>query len=323
MYIVKRESISSRSSLLRISLSQLARSKTGIISLLAVVLGVTWNFLVVLTYELPPAWFSTFPELNDRNLYYSQYLTKFSTHLSAFLVGIMGGYLARSISRLSDLDEDRFQARQASQNQRPSPSLSSSSKTPSQLTSNSTLSSSASIIASNRMNSSDSGSSSRSINVSQDFTCKPRIYNSIYMTIAPLVAMFAIIFSTFSWSTSQLPSNIISALYDSGSRLVWSLALVTFMLRLVLNSNCLASRLLGHPSSVIIGRLSFLAYLVSPYIHNFMLAVQEQPLFPSLFIIFHIIVGNMLLTYLMALLIAVIIEQPVKRLFGHLIIIKS
>lgn len=302
-------------SLLSLCLLHLARSKGGLVSLVLLVTGIFINFLVVLTDHLPPAWFSTFPEVDDKNFYFSHYLTKTWTHLTAFVVGLLGGHLTRSMEKLRDLDRINISER-LSQQQHPSPTFSASSSAPSSSLPKSTVSSTASMMILNL--NSQTRTSARAV-----VSCNKWITISISASIplAAAAAMCAIIFSTFSWSTQDLPSNLVAALYDSGSRLIWSIALITFMMQISSShsSPSLASRLLAHPSSVVIGRLSFLAYLISPYIHTFVLAVQEQPLFPSLFMIFHLIVGNIVLTYLAALILAIVIEQPIKRLVSSLI----
>jgi len=65
------------------------------------------------------------------------------------------------------------------------------------------------------------------------------------------------------------------------------------------------------------GRLSLLAYLWTPYVHSFILAAQEQALFPSLYLIFHVIVGNILITYLVAFIASIFTEQPIRLAFEH------
>lgn len=311
--------------ILKLALYQLVCSKVGILSMLLIVAAFMSNIYVVFTSQLPPAWFSTFPEIDDKTFYFSHYLTKSSTHLSSFLVGLIGGYLARAVAKLTELDHSNKPANE-SQQVSPSPS-SSSSNIQSQFNSESTSGSSSPIVVLDSIISPQSSyrlANSTSSNTQQ--TSSNRSNNNKFdlqswcLSIAALCAMLASIFSTFSWSTRALPSIIIGATYDACSRLIWSLALVSFMIRLSFpnNSNSVAFRLLAHPNSIIIGRLSLLAYLISPYIHTLILAVQEQPLFPSLFIIFHLIVGNILLTYLLALLLAIVIEQPASRLVSRL-----
>lgn len=131
--------------------------------------------------------------------------------------------------------------------------------------------------------------------------------------------MVAVIFSTYSWSTQTLPTPFVSGLFDATSRCVWAIALIIIMINISLpnpydNQYNLLARILGHKIMIFLGRLSFLAYMVYPYVHSFILSVQEQALYPSLFLIFHVFVGNIIITLLVAFFISIMIEQPVRRL---------
>lgn len=147
---------------------------------------------------------------------------------------------------------------------------------------------------------------------------------SFNLLLSALVCMLAIIFSTYSWSTNEAPSALVAALYDSLSRLIWSLGLVIMMIQLCLpagdtNDYTMMGQFFSHRAFIVLGRLSFLVYLMSPYVHTFVLAVEEQSMFPSLFLIFHVIVGNIVIIYLVAFVVSILIEQPIRLAFQLLI----
>ena len=276
----------------------LVNSKTGSVGLLLVGAGVAVNFVLVYINNLPPSWFYSFPDADQKNYYFGKYLIKAWTHLTVFTIGLFAGHLSRSAiesTKIGNLGKATIQ---------PSPSISHG----------------------NRQEQASS-TSSTSLDPQEEqnaggFKRKSLLRSS--SQLAAFVCMAAIIFSTYSWSTKEAPSPLEAALYDSLSRLLWSVALVGLMIQLCVhdqrtNQYSTTARLLSHPSCIFLGRLSFLAYLISPYVHTVVLAVEEQSLFPSLFLIFHVIVGNIVITYIMAFILAIVIEQPIRILIGRLV----
>lgn len=305
------------------SFARLLKSKLGCLLVLTVCLAALVNFLTVYQYQLPPSWFYTFPDAAQKNYYFTTHLTKTWTHLSAFLIGLLAGHLCRSSLKLRYLTLLK----------NPGQSLSKLSPAPSNSTSQSRLTSlhshgsSSTIMAMELDNNrpDDCSSETRSSSsVSRNKQASGSRLARKLVAILALSTLAIIVFSTYEWSTQALPSTSHAALYDALSRLLWSLALVTLMIQLCTpgsdtNSFSSLAALLSHPFFLLIGRLSFIAYLLSPYVHTFVLAVEEQSLFPSLFIMFHVIVGNIVITYLLAFLVAIVIEQPARRFIGLLI----
>jgi len=300
-----------------ISFRQLLSSKAGCLSLSLVVIGFCVNFFAVYSNKLPPSWFYTFPDVAQRNYYFGLYLTKTWTHLSVFVIGLIGGHLCRSAIQLHSIRRLKEQQERQQANKRPSPS-------PSNSTCQSQLASSTAIIAM------EFGSQQTDDTTSdaQSSMRKARKQTALLrgsLKVAALVCMLAIIFATYSWSTQEAPSPLVAALYNVSSRLGWCLCLTGLMMYLCLPStvgerHSLTTRLFSHPICTIIGRLSFLAYLLSPYIHAFVLAVEEQSLFPSLLIMFHVIVGNIVIIYVSAFMFAIVIEQPMRRLVSRFLL---
>lgn len=58
-------------------------------------LGCLLNYINVYYHSLPPAWFLTFPDKEDRSQYYSLHLARTSSHLISFATGILCGHLCR------------------------------------------------------------------------------------------------------------------------------------------------------------------------------------------------------------------------------------
>lgn len=316
--------------LFRFSFINLIKTKAGLFSVLFFIAGLFINFFNVYNNQLPPSWFYTFPDEAQKNYYFGTYITKTWTHLSVFLIGLLAGHLCRATSQLGLLKQRQpsiTKDLQLSQ-QQPSPTATDlANDQSSQLT---LRHNSTSTIMTAETSNQHIDDSSTSENLSNNSRLKNKQLDWIRFVdgtvqIVALVCMSAIIFSTYSWSTKQSPPTLIAAIYDLSSRLVWSLALALLTIQLCLpnkeaNKYLSANNILSHPICISVGRLSFLAYLLAPYVNTFILAVQEQSLFPSLFILFHVIVGNIVITYILAFILAIVIEQPLKSLFTYLVL---
>lgn len=305
--------------LFSVAYCKLFTSRVGFLAILATGFGALVNFFYVYHNELPASWFYTFPDLAQKNYYFSSYLTKTWTHLSAFVIGLLAGHLCRSTLRLRGLNlcpESEQSSPESETNTRMMHSLSSQASTSTVMAME--------LDAHRRDDSSSSSSATAGKQGGALIRTGSRIASAT-ISLSALICMAGVIFSTFNWSTGKhQPSALIAALYDAGSRLLWSLALVTLMIQLCspeFKTNRFSSlaSLLSCSFLIVLGRLSFLAYLLSPYVHNFVLAVGEQSMFPSLFMIFHVIVGNIAIIYLLAFFLAIVIEQPARRVVACLI----
>lgn len=142
------------------------------------------------------------------------------------------------------------------------------------------------------------------------------------------LTMLLIIFSTHSWSLSgsaHLEEPLATAAYGSLAPLCWAISwsLVLFQLTVPNEKNqrsWLARLLTGDANIVRIGRLAFLAYLLSPYVNRLVLAVQEQAIFSSILMLGHTFIGNLVLTFALAFLVSALVELPCRRLFKKLVL---
>lgn len=236
-----------------------------ILSLLAIACGgCLINFKNIYNNQLPAAWFQTFPDKDDRALFFSLHLFKTWTHLTTFAVGLFTGHLCRCQTIAT-------------------------------------------------------------------FSGRPygRKCCSSVMWLTSLILMALLIFGTHDWSLSgrsHLDAPVLSALYGALAPLIWSISwsLILFQMTVpcakssdISSSNMLA-RLLNEVCLVRLGRLAFLAYLINPYVNNFVLAVQEQAIFSSILMLAHTFIGNLVITFALALLVSVLVELPCRRLIKKL-----
>lgn len=146
----------------------------------------------------------------------------------------------------------------------------------------------------------------------------PVIVNTIGFIVA-ISTMATIIFSTHEWSMYDLPEPIVAGLFDAGSRFLWSLALIWILYMVSVPSEkgkfSVLARSLGHPAMVCLGKLSFLIYIIHPFVHTAVLAIQEQPIYSSWLMLFHILIGNITITVILASLVSLFVEMPCRNLF--------
>lgn len=311
--------------MINVYFNRLICSQTGALCSLFIALGTFINFFAVYTNQLPPSWFYTFPDNAQKNYYFGQYLTKTWTHLSAFMIGLVSGHICRSAIQLRHLSLNKIDQIGQQNFPRQASPASSSSTNQSQFGASRQSHGSTSAIVAMELSSqtTDDGTSSDSRSIGRSIRRRTQVIKVLLQLLA-LTIMLITIFSTFSWSTKEGPSTLVAALYDATSRLVWSLSLVCIMIQLCspdFDSNKYSSvaNFLAHPVLTLMGRLSFLAYLISPYVHTFALAVEEQSLFPSLYLVFHFIVGNIVITYVLAFILSIVIEQPIRRIISQFV----
>lgn len=342
--------------------SQMLKSKAGLLCASLITLGCGANFYSVYVNRLPPSWFYTFPDVAHKNHYFGQHLIKTWTHLTTFFIGLFAGHLCRSTMRLNrtrliksagaraaaascacsvDVVASSGSTQSSPVPTSVSPTTSAGARSRVDLrtagASASDGSTSTSTVADGADNSSLAQSAS-SYYCAADCAgagnshCRhqtaPDDWKRTGVASVALASLFVIIFSPYNWSVAQeLPSTLVASLYDTLSRLVWSIALVAITIQMCTpddqhsgNIVGLAASALSHPLLVVLGRMSFLAYLLTPLVHTLILAVGEQLMFPSLIFMFHLIVGNFVIIYLLTLILAIVIEQPIGQLITRFIL---
>lgn len=134
-----------------------------------------------------------------------------------------------------------------------------------------------------------------------------------------ITTMTTIIFSTHDWSLNDLPKPLIAGTFDAGSRFIWSMALIWVLYMISVPNKdrkfSLLARTLGHPGVVCLGKLSFLIYIIHPIVHTVVLAIQEQPIYSSWLMLFHILIGNLTITVILAFFVSIFVEMPCRNLF--------
>lgn len=241
---------------------RLASAPTLLLLALAL-LGCLFNFHNVYSNQLPAAWFLTYPDKDDKELYFSGHLYKTWSHLTTFAVGLFTGHLCRchSIETFSGRPYGR------------------------------------------------------------------RCCDNL-MWLSSSLLMGALVFCTHAWSlsgVSHLEAPLLSATYASLAPLLWAIGMSMILFQLTVPNDknqrsCLTQLLTSDVNLVRLGRLSFLAYLINPYVNTLIYAVQEQAIFSSIIMLGHTFIGNLVVTYALAFVVSALVELPCRRLFKKLLI---
>lgn len=234
----------------------------------ATALGCIVNYLNIYNNSLPPAWFLTYPDKDDKARYFSLHLYRTSSHLTAYAMGLLFGHLCRckSISAFSG---------------RP-----------------------------------------YGLKICQTL-----------MLFTSFTLMVCLIYGTHAWSLGgrvHLDAPVESALYGALAPLGWSLAWGLLLFRLTVPNASSTSKgesydagllrllTIGGSMLVRIGRLGFLAYLINPYVNMMVFAIQETTIFSSIVMVGHMYIGNVFFTFLLAFIVSVLVEIPIRRLVKKL-----
>lgn len=312
----------------------------GAILVSCIVLGSASSFYNVFSNQLPPSWLYTMADPDSKAIYFEEHFMKIWTHLAVFATGIIGGLICRVAAKnvvISFRSRNLMSQTQNNLKSNNNQLSSSSSSLPaatqdgdgfifskSRIT-NGLNNSSISIDIQTNSSSHEniSGSESGIVNndnnsLSSSTTCRSLLLELTSLLVA-FTIMASIIFSTYEWSTNDLPRPLLAGIFDAGSRLLWSLAFIWMLYMIsVPDKNgkfSSISRALGHPIMVSLGKLSFLIYIIHPFVHTTVLAIQEQPIYSSWLMLIHILIGNITITVILASLMSLFVEMPCRNLF--------
>lgn len=327
----------------------------GNILMACIVVGTAGSFYNVYYNQLPPSWFYTMADPDSKALYFGGHMTKIWTHVAVFALGLLAGIECRRATKnvfrsYKSSNIGGYMPHISTLSKHHKSQSSSASSLPSQVNERTSTGSSdlnscnlsihiqtnesneninrgediamANSPSSYGGNGSEIGICSKSddmINNGTRGSSWKSIFVHIIVSLVALKVMMLVIFSTHDWSISELPKPMIAGLYDAGGRFVWSLAMI-WILYLISVPNkdrtySIIARGLGHPLMVSLGRLSFLIYIIYPFVHTTVLAIQEQPIYSSWLMLFHILIGNITITVILASIVSLFVEMPCRNLF--------
>lgn len=311
----------------------------GLLLLACIGLGMAGSFYDVYANELPPSWFYTMADPDSKAIYFGVHLTKLWTHLAVFAAGLLAGIECRRASKnamrgygASNIGLLGLQSNSVPHLGQHRKGYSFSSSSLPETANRSDLSLSLNNTTANSSSENidlESGTSGSNLNPTgrrephkhgdcSGPSCCSMLLNLLAGGIA-LCTMGAIIFSTHDWALNDLPQPLVAGLFDACSRLAWSMAFICILYMVCVPDNqrqfnCIA-KMLGHPVMVCLGKLSFLIYLIHPFVHLTVLAIQEQPIYSSWLMLFHVLIGNITITVILSSLMSLFVEMPCRNVF--------
>lgn len=127
--------------------------------------------------------------------------------------------------------------------------------------------------------------------------------------------MLIVIFGNYPF---QQPDSTISplyyGLYDSLSRVIWSIALCYVIFACVHNSTSIVNRFLSHPAWQPISRLSFSIYLVHPLVLVTSEASLKTPPYFNEILFFRDFIGNCVISFIIAAFASLAFESPIVNI---------
>lgn len=310
----------------------------GAILIGCIVIGFAGSFYNVFSNNLPPSWLYTMADPDSKAIYFEEHFMKIWTHLAVFALGIIAGIICRIASknacsnfRGGNLNLMSYNINLKNNNAQLSTSSSSlpavtqdgDSLFSKSRNNNDLNNSSVSIDIQTNSSSHENINGSESGIVNTENSSSSTSSRSLLVELLSLFLAFTImaiiIFSTHDWSVNDLPKPLVAGLFDACSRLLWSLAFIWMLYIICVPGKngefSILSRALGHPIMVSLGKLSFLIYIIHPFVHTTVLAIQEQPIYSSWLMLIHILIGNITITVILASLMSLFVEMPCRNLF--------
>lgn len=129
------------------------------------------------------------------------------------------------------------------------------------------------------------------------------------------VAMLLVIFANYPFQQPDLSiSPLYYGLYDTLSRVIWSIALCYIIFACVHNSTSLVNRFLSHHAWQPISRLSFAIYLVHPIVLVTSEASMKSPPFFNEILFLRDFIGNFVISVVVAVLASLAFESPIVNI---------
>lgn len=313
-------------------------------------IGSAISFYNVYSNELPPIWLYTMADPDSKAIYFGEHMMRLWTHIGVFAMGILAGLECRRVSRnilrsyrgnnlilmshRTNLEHSKNNS--VSSSSLPVFSIQKDVLFPSRshddIMNNSSISIDFQTSDSSHENINGSESRLNNVTIEEEEEEEDNSNNGAYSNnnlrsafleaigyFVAITTMATIIFSTHEWSLHDLPKPFVAGIYDASSRFFWSAALIWILYMVSVPDKdrnfSLLARLLGHPIMVFLGKLSFLIYMIHPVVHISVLAIQEQPIYSSWLMLFHILIGNMTITVILASLVSLFVEMPCRNLF--------
>ena len=134
-----------------------------------------------------------------------------------------------------------------------------------------------------------------------------------------LLILFFALFGVYGWNIGMKSHPAINALYSSTHRTIWSLGLAWLIYACVTGQGGFVNSFLAWKGFVPWSRLTFMVYLVHPWLIWLYMGNLRYMVDTSHYIGFYIFVPHWILSYLVGLLLTLLVESPVMVLQKEII----
>ncbi|UXI20082.1 membrane coat complex retromer [Sarcoptes scabiei] len=155
------------------------------------------------------------------------------------------------------------------------------------------------------------------VNAFQNF-----VFRNSFLNIGPILALGTFLCFTFGfneWIINELPTPLISAFYNSSHLLLLSLALIVILFWLS-NETSSINWILSSKFMTTFGHLTWTGFILLPNLQLILLGNQQQNLYSGPILMIYTVIGNIVLTYLLAFALKVLIEIPTRSILEKIVL---
>lgn len=128
--------------------------------------------------------------------------------------------------------------------------------------------------------------------------------------VVAIAVNLTILYSTWPAYLGYLPSNVEASLYGSLARTVWAIGLSWLTFACISGYGGFVNTILSWRALVPLSRLTYCAYLIHPVVMAIFYGSREISFDFSPFLLFYFVLGNLVITYLLAFVLSVLFESP-------------
>lgn len=137
--------------------------------------------------------------------------------------------------------------------------------------------------------------------------------------ITSLLILFLVLFGSYGWSIGMQTHALINALHSATHRTVWAVGLAWIIYACASGQGGFVNAFLSWKGFIPLSRLSFMVYLVHPWLIYLYMANLRQMIDTTHYTGFYIFLPHWVLSYLVGLVLTLLIESPVMGLQKELL----
>ncbi|XP_015789027.1 nose resistant to fluoxetine protein 6-like [Tetranychus urticae] len=132
----------------------------------------------------------------------------------------------------------------------------------------------------------------------------------LLVTFSSLVSTFVSLYGIYPWNAGQQVNTILGSTYAATFRSIWSFNVALFIFYLAHHRSSILYKCLSWKGIIPLSRLTYMAYLLHPFIIWYHYGSTRQPLTGSGYSMFHSFLAFYLFTYLVSFVAGLLLESP-------------